>query len=167
MVRSRSNRSLSRMLACALAALVAVPTVVLGGAAPAAADTSQFRGVNWARLGDNFHGGPLVLHGLSSSDSYATVVAKANAIYTGFQTNLGANTVRLPINTYTVGTSWWNAYTGAIDAATAKGLRVVLSYWDDGVAASGGRIVNTTAFDTMWNTVVAGTAATTWCTSSR
>ncbi|PMR61906.1 glycosyl hydrolase [Verrucosispora sp. ts21] len=155
MVRSRSSRYLTRLLACAMVALGAVPTAVLAGASPAAADTTAFRGVNWARLGDNFHGGPLVLHGLSSSDSYATVQAKANAIYTGFQNNLGANTVRLPINTYTVGTSWWNSYTGAIDAATAKGFKVVLSYWDDGVAASGGRIVNTSAFNTMWNTVVA------------
>ncbi|MGN9908767.1 RICIN domain-containing protein [Phytohabitans sp. LJ34] len=146
---------LRRHLARALAVVAAVPVAVLGGASPAPADTSQFRGVNWARLGDNFHGGPLVLYGLSSSDSYATVVAKANAIYTGFQNNLDANTVRLPINTYTVGTNWWNAYTGAIDAATDKGFKVVLSYWDDGVAASGGRIVNPTAFDTMWNTVVA------------
>jgi len=149
------KRLLARVLACAMVAFGAVPVAVLGGASPAAADTSQFRGVNWARLGDNFHGGPLVLYGLSSSDSYATVVAKANAIYSGFQNNLEANTVRLPVNTYTVGTSWWNAYTGAIDAATAKGFKVVLSYWDDGVAASGGRIVNATAFNNMWNTVVA------------
>jgi hypothetical protein len=155
MFLAHPGRRLAQAVACALAALGAASVVVLEGAAPAAADTTQFRGVNWARLGDNFHGGPLVLHGLSASDSYATVVAKANAIYTGFQNNLGANTVRLPINTYTVGTSWWNAYTGAVDAATAKGLKVVLSYWEDGVAASGGRIVNTTAFDTMWNTVVA------------
>jgi hypothetical protein len=155
MPHSRSRGYLARALACVLAAVGAVPMAVLGGASPAGADTTQFRGVNWGRLGDNFHGGPLVLHGLSGSDSYATVLAKANAVYTGFQSNLDANTVRLPINTYTVGTSWWNAYTGAIDAATAKGFKVVLSYWDDGVAASGGRIVNTTAFNTMWNTVVA------------
>ncbi|GGM22230.1 carbohydrate-binding protein [Micromonospora sonchi] len=155
MVQSRSRRYLARLLACALAALGAAPVALFCGASPAAADTTQFRGVNWARLGDNFHGGPLVLHGLSSSDSYATVLAKANTIYTGFQNNLGANTVRLPINTYTVGTNWWNAYTGAIDAATAKGFKVVLSYWDDGVAASSGRIVNSTAFNNMWNTVIA------------
>lgn len=155
MSHSRLGRYLARALACAVAALGAVPVAMLGGASPAAADTTQFRGVNWARLGDNFHRGPLILHGLDSSDSYATVLAKADAIYTGFQNNLDANTVRLPINTYTVGANWWNAYTGAIDAATAKGFKVVLSYWDDGVAASGGRIVNTTAFNNMWNTVLA------------
>ena len=42
-----------------------------------------------------------------------------------------------------------------IDAATAKGFKVVLSFWSDGVAASGSRITNTTAFNNMWNTVVA------------
>jgi hypothetical protein len=155
MPQSHARRHVARALVCALATLGLTQVAVLGGASPAAADTTQFRGVNWARLGDNFHQGPLVLHGLSSTDSYATVVAKANAVYNGFENNLGVNTVRLPINTYTVGTAWWNAYTGAIDAATAKGFKVVLSYWDDGVAASGGRIVDTTAFNTMWNTVVA------------
>ncbi|MFY1691134.1 ricin-type beta-trefoil lectin domain protein [Plantactinospora sp. WMMB782] len=155
MHESRPKRLLVRAVACAVAAVGVASITALGGAPPAAAETSQFRGVNWARLGDNFHAGPLVLHGLNSYDSYSTVVAKATAVYTGFQNNLGANTVRLPINTFSVGTSWWNAYTGAIDAATAKGLKVVLSYWDDGVAASGGRIVNPTAFDNMWNTVIA------------
>ena len=75
-------------------------------------------------LGRQLHRLPLVLAGLSSTDSYSTVQAKADAIYAGFQGNLGANTVRLPINTYTVGTAWWNSYTGAIDAATARGMKV-------------------------------------------
>ncbi|WP_246001368.1 ricin-type beta-trefoil lectin domain protein [Allorhizocola rhizosphaerae] len=145
---SRRGLALMVSLACATTFLPAI-------AAPAAADTSQFMGVNWARLGDNFHGGTLILHGLNGSDSYATVRAKADAVYTGFQNNLGANTVRLPVNTYSVGTSWWNAYTGAIDAATDRGLKVILSYWEDGVAARSGRIVNTGAFNSMWNTVVA------------
>ncbi|MFI0531508.1 ricin-type beta-trefoil lectin domain protein [Streptomyces scabiei] len=155
MPRTRRRRYLARALACILTVPSVPAAVAHESAAPTAADTSQFRGVNWARLGDNFHAGPLVLHGLSASDSYRTVLAKADAVYTGFEKNLGANTVRLPINTYTVGTSWWNAYTGAIDAATARGFKVVLSYWDDGVAARGGRIVNPSAFDAMWNTVVA------------
>jgi hypothetical protein len=148
------RRRVAQVLAYVLVALGAASAVVIEDASPASADTTQFRGVNWARLGDNFHGGPLVLQGLNGSDNYATVVAKATAVYTGFENNLGANTVRLPINTYTVGTSWWNAYAGAIDAATARGFKVVLSYWDDGVAANGGRIVNATAFNNMWNTVV-------------
>ncbi|MEH0532707.1 cellulase family glycosylhydrolase [Streptomyces stelliscabiei] len=155
MPRTRTRRYLARALAYILTVPSALAVAEHDSASPTATDTSQFRGVNWARLGDNFHGGPLVLHGLSGSDSYQTVVAKADAIYTGFESNLGANTVRLPINTYTVGTNWWSAYTGAIDAATAKGFKVVLSYWDDGVAARDGRIVNPSAFEAMWNTVLA------------
>ncbi|MCH7230564.1 RICIN domain-containing protein [Glycomyces sp. L485] len=126
---------------------------VLAGAAPASADTSQFRGLNWAVLGDNFSTGQLVIDGLSSSDSYTTVRAKADAVYDGFENHLGANTVRLPINTHTVGSSWWNAYRGTIDAATDRGFKVILAYWEDG-AASGGRITDMGAFNSMWDTVV-------------
>jgi hypothetical protein len=108
--------------------------------------------MNWAVLGDNFSRGPLVVDGLSSSDSYATVRAKANALYDDMESSLGVNTVRLPINTHTVGTSWWNAYRGAIDAATDRGFKVIIAYWEDG-AASGGRITNMAAWNTMWSTV--------------
>lgn len=110
--------------------------------------------MNWAVLGDNFVRGPLVLDGLNQSDSYSTVRAKADAIYDGFEDELGVNTIRLPVNTHTVGTSWWNAYRGTIDAATDKGFKVILAYWEDG-AASGGRITNMAAFNSMWNTIAA------------
>jgi hypothetical protein len=142
-------------LAGAAAAIAVIPIALFAHAPSASAATNQFQGLNWARLGDNYTGSPLVLAGLSGTDSYSTVLAKADAIYAGFQGNLGANTVRLPINTYTVGTTWWNSYTAAIDAATARGMKVILSYWDDGRASSGGRLTDTAAFNTMWNTVVA------------
>ncbi|GIF42866.1 cellulase family glycosylhydrolase [Actinoplanes xinjiangensis] len=87
-------------------------------------------------------------------DSYATVRAKADAVYHGFASQLGVNTVRLPVNTHTVGSSWWNAYRGTIDAAAARGFNVILAYWEDG-AASDGRITDMAAFDSMWNTVTA------------
>ncbi|WP_422768819.1 RICIN domain-containing protein [Plantactinospora sp. WMMC1484] len=138
--------------------LIALATALtaLGGVAvtssPATAATSQFRGMNWAVLGDNFSTGPLVVQGLSQSDSNATVRAKANALYDDMATTMGVNTVRLPINTHTVGTTWWNAYRGAIDAATDRGFKVILAYWEDG-AASGGRITNLAAWNTMWSTV--------------
>jgi hypothetical protein len=148
------SRLLRRILVSALCTLVAVPAVALFGAPSASADTSQFRGVNWAVPGDNFKKVPLVLDGLSQSDSYATVRAKADAVYNGFESQLGVNTVRLPVNTHTVGSSWWNAYRGTIDAATARGFKVILAYWEDG-AASGGRITNMAAFNSMWNTVTA------------
>jgi hypothetical protein len=148
------SRPLRRTLLSVLGTLALVPVVALAGAPSASADTSQFRGVNWAVLGDNFVRGPLVLDGLNQSDSYATVRAKADAVYNGFESQLGVNTVRLPVNTHTVGSSWWNAYRGTIDAATARGFKVILAYWED-AAASNGRITDTAAFNAMWNTVTA------------
>ncbi|MFF9809085.1 ricin-type beta-trefoil lectin domain protein [Streptomyces coeruleorubidus] len=153
------TRFLRRALACLAAALIAVPITMLSTASPAAAepnptDASKFQGVNWARVGDNFIQGAVVPEGLNSSDSYDVVKAKANAILGGFQSTLGANTVRLPINTHSVpGTTWGDKYTGAIDAATAKGFKVILSYWED-EAASGGRITNMAAFNSMWDSVI-------------
>ncbi|WP_433498891.1 RICIN domain-containing protein [Sphaerimonospora sp. CA-214678] len=135
-----------------MTALTSVAAIV--PAPPANAATSQFRGMNWAVLGDNFSTGTLVLHGLSRSDSNATVRAKAGALYDHMASTMGVNTVRLPINTHTVAdTTWWNAYRGAIDAATDRGFKVILAYWEDG-AASGGRITNLAAWNTMWSSVI-------------
>ncbi|GAA3169773.1 hypothetical protein GCM10020001_115080 [Nonomuraea salmonea] len=93
------------------------------------------------------------MQGLSQSDSYATVRAKADSLYDDMAATMGVNTVRLPVNTHTVAaTSWWNAYRGAIDAATARGFKVILAYWEDG-AASGGRITNLAAWNAMWSAV--------------
>jgi hypothetical protein len=133
--------------------LTAAAGLVVIAPSPASAATSQFRGMNWAVLGDNFSTSPLVLHGLSRSDSYATVRAKANALYDDMAAGMGVNTVRLPVNTHTVAdTTWWNAYRGAIDAATERGFKVILAYWEDG-AASGGRITDLAAWNTMWSSV--------------
>ncbi|WP_121183973.1 ricin-type beta-trefoil lectin domain protein [Nocardiopsis sp. Huas11] len=160
------------MLTAALTTLLAVPAGAASAASPAAAapaapvtpaapaaeaaelDASRFGGVNWAAPGDNFIDGPVVPEGLSESDDYATVRAKADAVYSGFESTVGANTVRLPINTYSVpGTAWGDAYFGAVDAATDRGMQVILSYWEDG-AASGGRIDDEAAFFAMWDAVV-------------
>ncbi|TXK34244.1 cellulase family glycosylhydrolase [Nonomuraea sp. C10] len=150
---SGNTRSSRRsLIALVVTALTAAASLVVT-ASPAAAATSQFRGMNWAVLGDNFSTGTLVLHGLSQSDSNATVRAKANALYDDMASTMGVNTVRLPINTHTVAnTTWWNAYRGAIDAATARGFKVILAYWEDG-AASGGRITDLAAWNTMWSSV--------------
>ncbi|WP_433309223.1 hypothetical protein ACQP0U_20020 [Micromonospora sp. CA-269861] len=123
------RRAMSALVA-ALTAMVGVVVVV--ASSPATAATNQFRGMNWAVLGDNFSTGPLVVQGLSASDSNATVRAKANALYDDMASTMGVNTVRLPINTHTVGTAWWEAYRGAIDAATARGFKVILAYWRTG-----------------------------------
>ncbi|MCT2591005.1 ricin-type beta-trefoil lectin domain protein [Streptomyces sp. N2-109] len=154
------HRSTRRVLAAALTALVAVPLGILSSAPPAAAEpgdtnAAQFKGVNWARPGDNFVDGPVVPEGLNVSDSYATVKAKATSIYAGFERTAGADTVRLPVNTHSVpGTPWGDAYAGAVDAATAKGFKVILSYWED-EASTGGRITDRDAFNSMWNSAVA------------
>ncbi|MCC8250866.1 RICIN domain-containing protein [Saccharothrix luteola] len=149
----RSTRSLRRSLvALAVTTLTAATGLVVTTPAATAA-TSQFRGMNWAVMGDNFSTGTLVVQGLSQSDSNATVRAKANALYDDMAATMGVNTVRLPINTHTVAnTTWWNAYRGAIDAATERGFKVILAYWEDG-AASGGRITNLAAWNAMWSSV--------------
>ncbi|UCM86598.1 RICIN domain-containing protein [Streptomyces marincola] len=150
----RSARSsLRRLVALTVTVFTAAASLVVFASSPASAATSQFRGMNWAVLGDNFSTDPLVLHGLSKSDSNATVRAKANALYDDMAASMGVNTVRLPINTHTVAdTAWWNAYRGAIDAATERGFKVILAYWEDG-AASGGRITDVAAWNTMWSSV--------------
>ncbi|MCX5115675.1 RICIN domain-containing protein [Micromonospora sp. NBC_00362] len=149
----RISRSMRRTLIALVAAMTAmVGGVVVVASSPAAAATNQFRGMNWAQLGDNFSTSPLVVQGLSQSDSYATVQAKANALYDDMASTMGINTVRLPINTQTVAnTTWWNAYRGAIDAATARGFKVILAFWTD--HSSGARIANLAAWNTMWSSV--------------
>ncbi|WP_083958512.1 RICIN domain-containing protein [Herbidospora mongoliensis] len=148
----RIRASRRSLIALVVTVLLTVAGLVVS--APSAnAATSHFRGMNWAVLGDNFSTGTLVVQGLSQSDSNATVRAKANALYDDMASTMGVNTVRLPVNTHTVAnTTWWNAYRGAIDAATERGFKVILAYWEDG-AASGGRITNLAAWNTMWSNV--------------
>src|SRR5437016_7539423 len=118
-----------RLLACAFSALLTISMLLaLQGSnlSTAYAATNQFRGVNWADPRDNYANDAVVPSGLSTSDTYATTYAKASAIISGFATNLSANTVRLPINPYTVNGPFWRSYTGAIKAATDKGFKVIL-----------------------------------------
>ncbi|MEJ2852309.1 MULTISPECIES: RICIN domain-containing protein [unclassified Saccharothrix] len=148
------SRPLRRVLTALVVTALTAAVSLVASESPASAATSQFRGMNWAVMGDNFSTGTLVVQGLSQSDSNSTVRAKANALYDDMAATLGVNTVRLPINTHTVAnTTWWNAYRGAIDAATERGFKVILAYWEDG-AASGGRITNLAAWNAMWSSVV-------------
>ncbi|WP_369229542.1 ricin-type beta-trefoil lectin domain protein [Streptomyces sp. R21] len=117
-------------------------------AAEAAANTSQFRGVNWADPNDNFITGPNVPVGLSTSDDYATVYKKSTAILKGFQ-NLGANTVRMGFNAATTSGSWWGSYTGTLDAATALGMKVIVAPW-----LQNGKVSDTASFYQMWDTMI-------------
>ena len=119
------------------------------GATPAWANTSQFRGVNWADPKDNFQSGVLYVAGLSSSDTYSSASATGTQVMTQFVSKLGANAVRMPINEATV-SGYWSTYTGAIDAVLSKGS-VILCYWD---SAKTNKPPDMNAFWNMWKTVV-------------
>jgi endoglucanase len=129
-----------------------------GGGSGTVGDAASFHCVNWADPGDNFQAGVLQPSGLSStSDTYSTVLAKATAILSGFQTALGANSIRIPINEPTVtNTAWWTAYKGIIDAAISKNMKVIVAYWyKPGV----GTVPDMNAFYSMWQAVVDGYAS--------
>jgi len=155
----RSNKRLARALLVGLGATVAL---LLGSSATAyataghgkpATDTRDFRGVNWADPRDNYAADAVVPSGLAVTDSYRTVYRTATRMVTGFRQNLGANTLRLPINPSSVGTTWWHSYRGAIDAATDNGYKVILSYWEANTAKDG-LVDDTAAWNRMWDTVV-------------
>jgi hypothetical protein len=154
--RPTSTRPRRRLLASALAALstvAALSLAVLSAASPAQAattfDPSQFHGVTWSRLGDNFTADPLVLQGLSAGDDYNTSRSKADAMFATFASELGANTVRMPINPTTAsGTSYY----GVIDSAVAHGFKVILTYWSQ----DGTNMVNSgllPSWQQMWDTI--------------
>lgn len=144
-------RSLLAGLAIACLVLITLPT-----SASAAPDLrpSQFKGVNWADPRDNFVDGPVIPSGLSTSDDYQTTYRKAAQILDGFRTNLGANTVRLPVNPYSVGTTWWDSYRAVVDAATDHGFLVILSYWEGTGANKDGYVDDLGAWWSMWDTLV-------------
>lgn len=110
-------------------------------------------GVNWADERDNFNDGPIVISGLTTSDTYATAQATAQKVVSGFQNNMGANTIRFGINYSSVSGTWWNTYTGAIDQALSMGSKVMLGYWE-GTSSLDGRVDNTTQYRAMWQIVV-------------
>jgi len=113
-----------------------------------AADGS-FKGLNWADTRDNFQAGVLVLSGLGDVDTYAGAAEVSDRVVGQMYSLTGADTVRMPINEPTV-SSLWSTYTGAVDAALARG-RVILCYW----AAKRGKPADPAAFKRMWATVVA------------
>lgn len=114
------------------------------------ATTAGFKGMNWADLNDNYSDTLVIPSGLSSSDNYTTVQQKSAIILAAFLQR-GANTVRLPINPYTVSSNWWNAYTGAMDQALSMGMKVILGCWEG--LPKIGRVDSLPAFWQMWKTV--------------
>ncbi len=132
------------------AAPAAPSTAVMTTDATGAADIA---GVNWADERDNYVDGPIVISGLTSADTYATAQATAEKVVSGFQTNMGANTIRFGINYSSVQNPWWGTYTGAIDKALSKGCKVMLGYWE-GNSSKDGRVDDQTQFWSMWQTAV-------------
>ena len=108
--------------------------------------------MNWADQRDNFVPDDLVLGGLDTSDAYDVTRAKAHAILTAFEHDLGANTVRLPVNYSTVSGTYWPSYAGAIDESSRLGMNVVLSYWESS-ASKDGRVDDLDQFWSMWRTI--------------
>jgi hypothetical protein len=156
----RTTRARRPLLAAAVAVASAAalctamgPAEAATPAAPAASNTSQFRGVNWADPRDNYANDPVVLSGLSLSDDYAATYAKASRVIAAFRANLGANTVRIPINPYTVNGPYWHSYRAVVDAATQQGFKVIVSYWEGTGAQKDGLIDDTSTFWQMWTTV--------------
>ena len=150
MFSSFASRALTLLSVPLLAA--GVFTVVSSGPARAAVAAGSVRGVNWADPRDNFVCGNLVLSGLYDGESYDTVYSKASAITSKLAAVSGANTIRLPVNVNTSSGSWWNSYVATVDAATAQGLNVILSEWDqcdsrDGKLDSG--------WQGLWDKVIA------------
>lgn len=145
------------MAAGGLTAAQAAPATHHEPASHLPRSTQSFRGVNWADPRDNYASDAVVPSGLSTSDSYWVTYRKSERILDGFRLRLGANTVRLPINPSSVGTSWWRSYRASVDAAMHHGFKVILSYWeaDD---AKDGKVDSTARFNAMWNTAVAAYA---------
>jgi hypothetical protein len=141
--------------AAGAAVLLLAPTTVASANVSGipAGDTSNFKGVNWADPRDNYASDEVVPSGLSKTDDYRTVYRTAQHMVRGFRQNLGANTLRLPINPASVGTTWWKSYRGAIDAATNSGDKVILSYWEADTSKDG-YVDDAAAWNTMWDTVV-------------
>ena len=119
-----------------------------------AAAPSSFHGVNWADPRDNYASDAVVPSGLSVTDDYGTVYRITQKMVGAFRDNLGANTLRLPINPASVGTAWGNSYRAAIDAATESGDKVILSYWE-APTAKDGKIDDVATWNQMWDTVTA------------
>ena len=89
---------------------------------------------------------------MTATDSYATVLANSNAILTGFQSVLGANSVRIPINETTATTAaTWAAYKGIIDAAISQNMKIMIGYW---LKPGVNHIPDMTSWYAMWQVVV-------------
>ena len=130
-----------------------IKTIAPVFACPQQLTTADIRGVNWADKRDNYVDGWLLPSGVTATDNYTSVRAKSKIVLNGFKNNLGANTVRLPVNPQTVLQNWWPVYTGTIDEALSNNMHVILACWE-GAAHKDGIIDDSTQFWNMWQAVV-------------
>jgi hypothetical protein len=144
-----AGRTMLALLRILTVLALAVGTLTTVGSNQAHASTNQFKGVNWADQRDNFVNGVLYPSGLGASDTHASAATVADRVVGQLYSITGANTVRMPINEPTV-SSYWTTYTGAVDSALSRG-KVILAYW----AYTGGKPTSVSAFDRMWDTVIA------------
>ncbi|WP_051807370.1 cellulase family glycosylhydrolase [Actinoplanes subtropicus] len=144
----------SKLLARPLAGLIiaAGALFVVGHMSAASAATNQIKGVNWADTRDNYNTGWVIPDGLAADMSYSRVYSIANADVQAFKNNLGANTVRLPINPPSVSESWWDSYKATIDASLDNGMNVIICAWTEKNTV--GTITDMTAWNSMWTKVV-------------
>jgi hypothetical protein len=155
LARTRAPLARATVAALGAAVLLLTTTAVAGAAVQSApkSNTRDFRGVNWADPRDNYASDAVVPSGLSTTDSYKTVYRTTQRMVKGFHKNLGANTLRLPINPASVGTAWWKSYRATIDAATKAGDKVIVSYWEANTSKDG-LVDDVPAWNKMWDTVV-------------
>lgn len=144
------SRQVARLGLTLILILVASVALEVHPSPADAATSPQFRGLNWADPRDNFLTDPNVPVGLSTADSYSTTYAKATSVLAGFR-NLGANSVRFGTNPQAVASPTFATISAAYDAALDQGMNVIIAPW----LASNGRVSDTTAFWTMWDSLVA------------
>jgi len=144
-------KKLSLKVKCLAIVMVVLLNVVLFVVPTSAASvTSGFDGLNWADARDNYVNGWVIPSGLTASETYSSASTIADKVLTGFQNNMGSNTVRLPINEPSVLESWWGVYTGSIDKTLNKGMKVIIAYWP----WHNGKPDDMTRFWSMWTTVI-------------
>jgi len=134
---------------------ILVSTTVSGTVNPTSGGSgvsaSHFHGFNWADASDNYIDGPLILSGLTSGQSYASVESVAGTVLNAFK-GAGADTVRIPINPETAIGTWWSSYRGVIDEATGLGMKVIIGNWTG--SGNAGTVNDLPSFYKMWDIVV-------------
>ena len=138
-----------------IAAAVTVALLfLLGAAAPAALTPSQFHGVNWADPADNFADGRRgPLGPVHRRQLRPPPTPRRRPSSPASSTTSAPTPSACPSTPPPWAPAWWNSYTGAIDAATDAGFKVILGYWE-GTSSEDGKVDNTAAWTSMWNTVV-------------